>query len=90
MTLGHTKDSFANRAASVNIQDKRLLLLLQRNVNPYIAKWNFLQWASPVEVYRASIETKFAGLHLQMKRVAHEQNTRLAVSSNVLKGSVAL
>jgi hypothetical protein len=30
-----------------------------------------------------------AGLHLQLKRVAHEQNERLAVSSRAQQGSVA-
>jgi hypothetical protein len=31
---------------------------------------------------------RLAGLHLQLKRVVHEQNTRLAVSSQVQRGSV--
>jgi hypothetical protein len=35
----------------------------------------------PTKVHRASMEMRLAGLHLQLKRVALEQNTRLAVSS---------
>ncbi len=35
------------------------------------------------------LKMRLAGLHLQMKRVAHEQNTRLAVSSRAKRGSVA-
>ncbi len=35
------------------------------------------------------LKMRLASLHLQLKRVAHEQNTRLAVSSRVQRGSVA-
>ena len=35
------------------------------------------------------LKMRFASLHLQLKRVAHEQNTRLAVSSRAQRGSVA-
>ncbi len=36
------------------------------------------------------LKMRLASLHLQQKRVAHEQNTRLAVSSQAQWGSVAL
>ncbi len=35
------------------------------------------------------LKMRWAGLHLQLKRVAHEQNTMLAVSSQAQQGSVA-
>ncbi len=35
------------------------------------------------------LKMRLAGLHLQLKRVADEQNTRLTVSSRAQQGSVA-
>jgi hypothetical protein len=35
------------------------------------------------------LKMRLAGLHLQLKWVAHEQNTGLAVSSLAQRGSVA-
>jgi hypothetical protein len=47
---------------------------------------NFSREFPPIEVYRASIENEVG--RLQLKRVAHEQNTRLAVNSGAQRGSV--
>jgi hypothetical protein len=50
---------------------------------------NFYRELPQLRCTELQLKMRFAGLHLQLKRVAHEQNTRLAVSSRAQRGSVA-
>ncbi len=50
---------------------------------------NFYREFPQLRCTELQLKMRLAGLHLQLKRVAHEQNTRLAVSSRAQQGSVA-
>ncbi len=50
---------------------------------------NFYREFPQLRFTELQLKMRLAGLHLQLKRVSHEQNTRLAVSSQVQRGSVA-
>ena len=50
---------------------------------------NFYREFPQLRCTELQLKMRLAGLHLHLKRVAHEQNTRLAVSSRVQRGSVA-
>ena len=50
---------------------------------------NFYREFPQLRFTELQLKMRLAGLHLQLKRVAHEQNTRLAVSSRAQRGSVA-
>ena len=50
---------------------------------------NFYRELPQLRCTELQLKMRFAGLHLQLKRVAHEQNMRLAVSSRAQRGSVA-
>ena len=50
---------------------------------------NFYREFPQLRFTELQLKMRLAGLHLQLKRVAHEQNTRLAVSSQAQRGSVA-
>ena len=50
---------------------------------------NFYREFPQLRCTELQLKMRLAGLHLQLKRVAHEQNMRLAVSSQVQRGSVA-
>ncbi len=50
---------------------------------------NFYREFPQLRCTELQLKMRLAALHLQLKRVAHEQNTRLAVSSRAQRGSVA-
>jgi len=50
---------------------------------------NFYREFPQLRCTELQLKMRLAGLHLQLKRVVHEQNTRLAVSSRAKRGSVA-
>jgi hypothetical protein len=50
---------------------------------------NFYREFPQLRCTKLQLKMRLAGLHLQQKRVTHEQNTRLAVSSRAQRGSVA-
>ncbi len=50
---------------------------------------NFYREFPQLRCTELQLKMRLAGLHLQLKRVAHEQKTRLAVSSRAQQGSVA-
>ncbi len=50
---------------------------------------NFYREFPQLRCTELQLKMRLAGLDLQLKRVAHEQNTRLAVSSRPQRGSVA-
>ncbi len=50
---------------------------------------NFYREFPQLRFTELQLKMRLASLDLQLKRVAHEQNTRLAVSSRAQRGSVA-
>ncbi len=50
---------------------------------------NFFREFPQLRCTKLQLKMRLASRHLQLKRVAHEQNTRLAVSSRAQRGSVA-
>ncbi len=50
---------------------------------------NFYREFPQLRCTELQLKMRLSGLHLQLERVAQEQNTRLAVSSRVQRGSVA-
>ncbi len=50
---------------------------------------NFYREFPQLKCTELQLKMRLAGLHLQLKRVAHEQNTRLSVSSRAQRESVA-
>ncbi len=62
---------------------KQLNRALQHSLENFYREFHQLRSAE------LQLKMRLAGLHLQLKRVAHEQNTRLAVSSRLQQGSVA-
>ncbi len=64
-----------------------LELMYNRSLQRSMA--NFYREFPQLRCTELQLKMRLAGLHLQLKRVAHEHNTRLAVSSPAQRGSVA-
>jgi hypothetical protein len=75
--------SFSNKITLTAISKS----LLNRSLQHSIA--NFYREFPQLRCAELQLKMRLAGLHLLLKRVAHEQNTRLAVSSRAQRGSVA-
>ena len=72
-----------NNATWQFLQQKKLnKYLIQKNIRALQhSMGNFYREFPQLRCTELQLKMRLAGLHLQLKRVAHEQNTRLAVSS---------
>jgi hypothetical protein len=76
---------------SISPNHLKINILKYLNV-PYIRSLqhsmaNFYREFPQLRCTELQLKMRLAGLHLQLKRVAHEQNTRLAVSSRAQRSN---